>query len=86
MEELENSVPMGGEGEIVEDDELELPDLSDVGSDSLEAAKQFNQQGTGLAGIANQVSGVMEDAAVNVRDFIDNNLQGDQRSKEEIRD
>lgn len=86
MEELENSVPMGGEGEIVEDDELELPDLSDVGSDSLEAAKQFNQQGTGLAGIANQVSGVMEDAAVNVRDFIDNNLQGDQRSKEEIRE
>lgn len=86
MEELENSLPMGGEGEIVEDEELELPNLSDVGSNSLEAAKQFNQQGTGLAGIANQVSGVMEDAAVNVRDFIDNNLQGDQRSKEEIRE
>ena len=30
MEELENSLPMGGEGDIVEDEELELPNLSDL--------------------------------------------------------
>ena len=88
MEELDNSMPMGGEGDIVEDEELQLPDLSDVAPDSLEAAKQFNTGGDvgKIGNIANQISGSLEDAAVNVRDFIDNTLQGDQRSKEEIRE
>ena len=88
MEELDNSMPMGGEGDIVEDEELQLPDLSDVAPDSLEFAKQFNTGGDvgKIGNIANQISGSLEDAAVNVRDFIDNTLQGDQRSKEEIRE
>ena len=47
MEELDNSMPMGGEGDIVEDEELQLPDLSDVAPDSLEAAKQFNRDLSG---------------------------------------
>ena len=51
MEELENSMPMGGEGEIVEE-ELELPNLSDVGSPQLEALKQSHEGG----GILNQLS------------------------------
>ena len=52
MEELENSMPMGGEGDIVENEELELPNLSDVGSPQLEALTQSQEGG----GILNQLS------------------------------
>ena len=81
MEELENSMPMGGEGEIVEE-ELELPNLSDVGSPQLEALKQSQEGG----GILNQLSEGIENAGAQVRDFIDNTFQGDQRSLEEIKE
>ncbi len=86
MEELENQLPQGGEEEIVEEEELALPDMTDLGGAQLEAVKQANQQSKGVLGIANQVSGAIEDAAVNVRDFVDNTFQGDQRSKDQIRE
>ena len=82
MEELENSMPMGGEGDIVENEELELPNLSDVGSPQLEALKQSQEGG----GILNQLSEGIENAGAQVRDFIDNTFQGDQRSLEEIKE
>lgn len=82
MEELENSLPMGGEGDIVEDEELELPNLSDVGSPQLEALKQSQEGG----GILNQLSEGIQNTQAQVRDFIDNTLQGDQRSLEEIKE
>ena len=86
MEELENQLPQGGEEEIVEEEELALPDMTDLGGAQLEAVKQANEQSSGILGIANQVSGAIEDAAVNVRDFVDNTFQGDQRSKDQIRE
>ena len=86
MEELENQLPQGGEEEIVEEEELALPDMTDLGGAQLEAVKQANEQSSGVLGIANQVSGAIEDAAVNVRDFVDNTFQGDQRSKDQIRE
>ena len=82
MEELENSMPMGGEGEIVEEEELELPNLSDVGSPQLEALKQSQEGG----GILNQLSEGIQNTQAQVRDFIDNTFQGDQRSLEEIKE
>ena len=82
MEELENSMPMGGEGKVVEEEELELPNLSDVGSPQLEALKQSQEGG----GILNQLSEGIENAGAQVRDFIDNTFQGDQRSLEEIKE
>ena len=81
-EKLENSMPMGGEGDIVEDEELELPNLSDVGSPQLEALKQSQEGG----GILNQLNEGIEAAGAQVRDFIDNTFQGDQRSLEEIKE
>ena len=86
MEELENQLPQGGEEEIVEEEESALPDMTDLGGAQLEAVKQANEQSSGILGIANQISGAMEDAAVNVRDFVDNTFQGDQRSKDQIRE
>ena len=86
MEELENQLPQGGEEEIVEEEELALPDMTDLGGAQLEAVKQAGQDSSGILGIANQVSGAMENAAVNVRDFVDNTFQGDQRSKDQIRE
>ena len=82
MEELENSVPMGGEGDVVENEELELPNLSDVGSPQLEALKQSQEGG----GILNQLSEGIQNTQAQVRDFIDNTFQGDQRSLEEIKE
>ena len=74
-----------GEEEIVEE-ELALPDMTDLGGAQLEAVKQANEQSSGILGIANQVSGAIEDAAVNVRDFVDNTFQGDQRSRDQFRE
>ena len=42
MEELENQLPQGGEEEIVEEEELALPDMTDLGGAQLEAIKQAN--------------------------------------------
>ena len=83
--ELDNQLPQGAEEEIVDNEEVNLPDLSDVGSLQQEFMKNAPAASNPLMKVAENVSGAMEDAAVNVRDFIDNNLQGDQRSKEEIR-
>ena len=44
MEELENQLPQGGEEEIVEEEELALPDMTDLGGAQLEAVKQANEQ------------------------------------------
>ena len=82
MEELENSMPMGGEGEIVEEEELELPNLSDVGSPQLEALKQSQEGG----GILNQLSEGIQNTQAQLSDFIDNTFRGDQRSLEEIKE
>ena len=60
MEELENQLPQGGEEEIVEEEELALPDMTDLGGAQLEAVKQANEQSSGILGIANQVSGAIE--------------------------
>ena len=35
MEELENQLPQGGEEEIVEEEELALPDMTDLGGAQL---------------------------------------------------
>tara|TARA_X000001388_G_scaffold18852_1_gene12217 strand:- start:44 stop:4642 length:4599 start_codon:yes stop_codon:yes gene_type:complete len=83
--ELENQLPQGAEEEIVDDEEVNLPDLSDMGSLQQEFEKNAPASSNPIMKAADNVSGLMEDAAVNVRDFIDNNLQGDQRSKEDIR-
>ena len=64
MEELENQLPQGGEEEIVEEEELALPDMTDVGSAQLEAIKQAGQDSSGVLGIANQVSGALKNAAL----------------------
>ena len=80
--ELDNQLPQGAEEEIVDNEEVNLPDLSDVGSLQQEFMKNAPAASNPLMKVAENVSGAMEDAAVNVRDFIDNNLQGDQRSKE----
>ena len=66
----------------MDNEEVNLPDLSDVGSLQQEFMKNAPVASNPLMKVAENVSGAM--SAVNVH-FIDNNLQGDQRSKEEIR-
>ena len=81
MDEL-NQLPQGGEEEVVqEEEELQLPNISDTGS-----TEKVEQRLQDLANEpTNAVSKFLEDTQVNLRDFVDNTFQGDQRSKDEIR-
>ena len=91
-ENIENSLSMGGEGAINNDDseQIELPDisealpnLSDTGSNQLEALKQSAQTEGGLGKF---LQNSFENIAIDARDAIDNVFQGDQLSREEIRE
>ena len=91
-ENIENSLSMGGEGAINNDDseqiELpniseELPNLSDTGSDQFEALKQSAQN---EGGVGKFLQNSFENIAIDARDAIDNVFQGDQLSREEIRE
>ena len=91
-EKIENSLSMGGEGEINNDDseQIELPDiseelpnLSDTGSKQFEAMKQSAE---GEKGFGKFLSNSLENIAIDARDAIDNVFQGDQLSREEIRE
>ncbi len=91
-ENIENSLPMGGEGEINNDDseqiELpniseELPNLSDTGSNRFEALKQDAQNQGGFPAYLQRG---LENLAIDTRDLVDNVFQGDQLTRDEIRE
>jgi hypothetical protein len=85
-EKIENSLSMGGEGEINNGDgdsekielpniSTELPNLSDVGSDKFEALKQSAE---GEKGFGKFLSNSLENIAIDARDAIDNVFQGNE--------
>ena len=91
-ENIENSLSMGGEGDIDNGDSdnielpnisTELPNLSDVGSDKFEALKQSAE---GEKGFGKFLSNSLENIAIDARDAFDNVFQGDQLTRDEIRE